>query len=218
MAENAGDLFERARRAAAAGRLSHADDYVRSAIAIARDGGNRWELARVLRSAGELYRRLNDQAAALACYEEAVPLYREHGDPFLLAHTIRHLGDVYRHAGKSDAAAPCYLEALELYRRYPDPPPGDLANALRSLAVLREDAGAIEEAKQLWTESHRLYQTADVPAGVAGSSAHLALLAWREGDRETARQWLAEAQAASEVAGDSGVAGYVAELRVLISS
>src|SRR5258705_82111 len=52
----------------------------------------------------------------------------------------------------------------------------DLANAIRPLAILREDAGAVEEAKRLWTEARDLYAAVDVAPGVAECSSRLARL------------------------------------------
>ncbi len=69
-------------------------------------------------------------------------ILRTIGQPLRLAHTIRHLGDVYNDDGNRRAAEPCYREALEIYRAHPDAPRLDLANAIRSLAVLTGESGA----------------------------------------------------------------------------
>ena len=92
--------------------------------------------ARKLRKTGESARR-RDGATAQKCYEESVALLRQLEEPLLLAHTVRHLGDVYHEQGRSDLAENGYLLALSLYRKHQDRSPLDLANAIRSLAVLR---------------------------------------------------------------------------------
>jgi hypothetical protein len=92
--------------------------------------------AQKLRQRGESARH-RDDAMARRCYEDAVGLFREVGEPLVLAHTIRHLGDVYREQGCPELAEPCYHEALGLYRSHESGSPLDLANAVRSLAVLR---------------------------------------------------------------------------------
>ena len=106
-------------------------------------------------------------------YEEAVVSLRELGEPFRLAHTIRHLGDVLYEAGRAALAEPQYREALALYRRERNAPRLDLANAIRSLAVLTEHAGNPEEASRLWAEAHDLYAELGVSPGVSESAARL---------------------------------------------
>jgi tetratricopeptide (TPR) repeat protein len=105
------------------------------------DPGRTDQLARgrELRQRGESARR-RDNATARLCYEEAVLLYRGVDELLALAHTIRHLGDVYHEQGRPDLAEPCYHEALGLYRTYEKGSSLDLANAIRSLAVLRMGA------------------------------------------------------------------------------
>src|SRR5947207_9468868 len=86
----------------------------------------------------------------------AVANLRKVGDALRLAHAVRHLGDAYYYARRSELAEPCYLEALSIYRRHEHTPPLDLANAIRSFAVLKDEVGADEEAKRLWQEAHNL--------------------------------------------------------------
>ncbi len=126
--------------------------------------------ARELRKTGEAARR-RDGATAQRCYEESVALLRELEEPLLLAHTVRHLGDVYHEEGRSDLAENCYVEALSLYRKHEDRSPLDLANAVRSLAVL-----PWEQSRALWEEARDLYTAIGVEAGIKESSARLAAL------------------------------------------
>jgi tetratricopeptide (TPR) repeat protein len=126
--------------------------------------------AQHLRRRGESARR-RDGTTARQCYEEAVSLYRELNEPLVLAHAIRHLGDVYHEEGRPDLAEPCYHEALSLYRRHEDRSPLDLANAIRSLAVLRW-----EQTRALWDEARELYISVGVVAGVKESSARVEAL------------------------------------------
>ena len=131
--------------------------------------------AQALRNLGEIERGSDHEAARLH-YEEAVALYREEGNTLRLAHTVRHLGDAHHDAGRAELAEPCYREALELYRGHRDAPPLDLANAIRSMAVLKEETGDAESARWLWEEARDLYAAVNVPEGVAESSARLAAL------------------------------------------
>jgi hypothetical protein len=126
--------------------------------------------AQELRRRGESARRKDGPMARL-CYEEAVVLFRETDEPLLLAHTIRHLGDVYLEQGRPDLAEPCYHEALGLYRSHADESSLDMANAVRSLAVLRW-----EQAKMLWEEVRTLYTGLSIEAGIKESTARVAAL------------------------------------------
>jgi hypothetical protein len=84
----------------------------------------------------------------------------ETDEPLLLAHTIRHLEDVYLEPGRPDLSEPCYHEALGIYRSHADESSLDMANAVRSLAVLRW-----EQAKMLWEEVRTLYTSLSIEAG-----------------------------------------------------
>jgi tetratricopeptide (TPR) repeat protein len=129
--------------------------------------------AQELRRRGELARR-HDGAMARLCYEEAVVLFRELEEPLVLAHTIRHLGDVYLEQGRPDLAEPCYHEALGLYRRHEADSSLDLANAVRSLAVLRW-----EQARALWEEVRDLYTSLSIETGIQESTARVTALSIR---------------------------------------
>jgi tetratricopeptide (TPR) repeat protein len=137
------------------------------------DGMDSVGRAQELRRRGEAARR-RDGAMARLCYEEAVVLFREVNEPLVLAHTIRHLGDVYLEQGRPDLAEPCYQEALGLYRTHEAGSSLDLANALRSLAVLRW-----EQTRALWEEVLDLYTSLSIEAGIKESTARVAALSAR---------------------------------------
>ena len=130
------------------------------------------ELAATLRLRAESERLKPGTDGGCASYEEAICILRKTDDVLRLAHAVRHLGDVHHEMGKPDLAASCYDEALDLYRSHPAPPPLDLANAIRSQAVLKEEAGAVAEAIALWEEARDLYALTNVEQGVneAGQS------------------------------------------------
>src|SRR5215471_19886376 len=150
MSDETRDLIARATQAQQERRLTDAKSAWAAAIELIRNEDDRRELGRALRSLGEIDRKLHDDSAARVHYEEAVELYRGLDDPLALAHTVRHLGDVYFHAHEPALAEPCYREALDLYRTHPDTAPLELANAIRSMAVLKTEAGAGDEARKLW--------------------------------------------------------------------
>lgn len=65
----------------------------------------------------------------------------------------------------------CFHEALELYRKHDEDSSLDLANALRSLAVLRW-----EHARTLWKDVRVLYTGLNIEAGIKESAARVAAL------------------------------------------
>lgn len=93
-----------------------------------------------------------------------------------LAHAVRHLGDLHRKAGRLAAAEACYAEALALYGGQDQPPPLDHANALRPMAILKEELGQVDEARTLWQRARELYGVASIEAGVDECTDHLTRL------------------------------------------
>ena len=158
---------------------------------------------------------IGNHAYVLKC-KLAVAKARRGDDPLRLAHAVRHLGDAYYYAKQSAQADACYVEALSIYRGHEHPRPLDLANAIRSFAVLKDQIGETEKAQPLWQEAHDLYLAVNVPAGVAESAARLALLARRQGDLEGSRKWLSEANAAAELSDDPETLEYMREVRAQI--
>jgi tetratricopeptide (TPR) repeat protein len=134
------------------------------------NSSNQLARARELRRTGESARR-RDGATAQKCYEESVTILRQLDEPLLLAHTVRHLGDVYHEQGRSDLAENCYLEALNLCRKHQDRSPLDLANAIRSLAVLRW-----EQSRALWEEARDFYTAIGIETGIKESTARIAAI------------------------------------------
>ena len=178
-------LLWRAHQARLANRLADARRDLTAVVAICRREDDPADLAFALKRLGQIARDLGDLDPARAHYEEAAGIYRSAGDPLSLAHTVRHVGDIHQDAGRPDLAAPCYEEALRLLRSS-RARRGDLANAIRSLAIHKEQAGETEPARRLWTEARDLYASLDNPLrrlfrrrpnpGVLESSEHLARL------------------------------------------
>ena len=146
------------------------------AAAICRETGASGELSVALGRLGHVEQDAGRHETARACYEEAVVAARNAGDPRRLAHAVRHLGDVHRHAGRLAEAEACYDEALSLHGRLETRGPAllDHANAVRPMAILREELGQVEEARALWRRARDLYRAAGIEAGVAECTDHLA--------------------------------------------
>jgi tetratricopeptide (TPR) repeat protein len=139
---------------------------------------NREEIdrAHALRELGERARHSGDLKTAQAHYEQAVALLRTADDRLKLAHTIRHLGDVHAQRRQWPEAERCFVEALDIYRSHPVPGTLDLANAVRSCAVLKTETGQSEEARARWDEARLLYESAGIAAGVEECRRRVSLL------------------------------------------
>ncbi len=216
VSDRTGDILERGLLALRTKPAQDAKQDLLHAIDFLRQHGTRSELAQALRGLGELERRLPDRDGALQHYEEAVAILRELDEPLRLAHTIRHLGDLHHDAGRAALAEPCYQEAVALYRSQEQARPLDVANAIRSLAVLKGEAGEMEESTMLWREAHDLYASVGISAGVAESAARLAILAWRQGDGVSSRHWLSAATAAADASDDPSSLRYVSQVKAMI--
>ena len=163
-------------------------------------------------------------------YKLAVAKARKIDDPLKLAHTVRHLGDAYYYAKQPAQAELCYIEALAIYRRHEHARPLDVANAIRSFAVLKDENGEAEEAQRLWQEAHDIYVAVGgapditeswrrgVLGGVAESAARLALLARRLGDLQRSRELLGEASATAELSDDPETLKYLREVKAQIEA
>lgn len=172
-------------------------------------------MAWTLRNLGE-FERWWLPGAARWHYERSVALFRKVDDPLTLAHTVRHLGDVYYYAGRTTLAEPCYHEALALYREHENVPSLNFANAVRSLAILKESTGEPDEARRVWQETHDLYAAVNATTGVAESAAWLAILAHRQGDRKRSHEWLNEASLAADASRDPDSLKFIRKVRTQI--
>lgn len=153
-------------------------DYA-AAVALCRQTGEQRSLVHALKGLGQIEQDRGRGDAAQPMYEEAVAICRTLEDPLLLAHSVRHLGDIHLDAGRLANAEPCLVEALEIYRAQNGTQPGDLANAIRPMAILTESTGRIEESRTLWEEARELYARGGIQAGVDECAAHLTRLRGR---------------------------------------
>jgi tetratricopeptide (TPR) repeat protein len=170
-------LLDRATEARRASLLGEARDHAERAETVARHTDTPEALARALTVLAQVDRDQRRPEAARPHYEEAVALYRSLGDELRVAHTIRHLGELHTEAGRLAEADACLHEALEIYRAHDDAPTLDLANAVRPMAILREEQGHEAEARDLWTEARSLYAEQRIQEGIQECDEHLARLA-----------------------------------------
>jgi tetratricopeptide (TPR) repeat protein len=168
------ELLERAAQARRDNRLSDSYRDSNEAMIVARKEGSRNDVIRALRMLGQIERDEGRPECALQHYQEAVALCRTEGGALRLAHAIRHLGDLLVEMHNLAEAAKEYTAALALYRQQPDTKALDLANTLRAIAVMRQQAGDSHAARPFWEEARTLYSSANVEQGVAECNSHLA--------------------------------------------
>ena len=167
MADNAIEIYGlRASQARREGRLIDAISNAKEAIALARKYDDDMKLVRALMLLGQVERDRARHSDAFVHYREAVNLSRTVDPPTRFAHVLRHLGDLYSDRGEFNEAETCYAEALDIYRTSEETTPGDLANVIRSYAVLKDAAGSVIEARNLWVEARLLYLSLGIQEGV----------------------------------------------------
>ena len=167
------ELRNEARRAIGDGRAERAGELLRRVADLCVKSGNHREAVGALRTLAQVEHELGRPGKARARYDEAVLLCREAGDSMLLAHTARHLGDLLRRSGNLQDAMACYSESIDIYRGSSETRAGDLANALRPLAILREALGHRMAARPLWAEAKGLYEEVGIREGVSECAAAL---------------------------------------------
>lgn len=165
--ETAEKLLMQALRARRNGRHADARRDLLEAMKLCLKAGAQLTLAQTHAMLGQIERDEKQIDSALSHYEEAQKIFREIGDADRVAHSVRHVGDIQRSCGRLELAEPCYKEALEIYRNSAQTRPLDLANAIRGLALLKGEKNAAHEAKLLWEEARDLYESVNVPEGVA---------------------------------------------------
>ena len=160
------ELVELAWRNRREGKLDDARRDMVRAIALLRQADGHVDLVTALGRLGHIEMDLYRWGEASKVYEEAIRICRDAGDSLGLAHKTRHLGDVHRHAGREEEARECYQKALSLYQNHMDPPKLDYANAIRMVAILKEELGQVDQATELWMQARELYDAVNVPPGV----------------------------------------------------
>ena len=168
MPENAMSLIERSSEARRNGDHESALQLAEHAAETARRSNDIGGLGSALAQLGRLSRDEHEPDAAVAFYEEAAAIAREQGDPLALAHRLRHIGDIAAEQGDLARAEVCYEEAGQLFETHGT---GQLnmANFLRSKALLREKQGAYAAAVQLWVDARELYAASGIEAGMEES-------------------------------------------------
>ena len=90
------------------------------ALAVARETGDKWSIARSLYQLGHVGRLSGDYTLAHSMFEESLLLFRESGDKFNIGLALIGMGQVAECRGDHQAARRLYEESLAIYRELGD--------------------------------------------------------------------------------------------------
>ena len=165
-AETIKSLLNKASVARRENRLEDAKRAASSAIELSRHDSNKEHYAAAIKSLGQIERDSGNVQSSISLYEQAADIYRKHKNELQIAHTLRHLGDLHFDLDQLKIADSYYEEALSIYRNSAQTGELDLANMIRSVAILKEKEGNIPEAISLWKEAKSLYEDSDIKPGI----------------------------------------------------
>lgn len=148
------------------GRMADAYECARGLVGSARPSGDPEVVALALSTLAQVERDRGRLAEADRLYGEVLALTSADESAGKRAHVLRHASDVARELGHLDRAAELLEDALLVYRGDPSAQPGQLANALRSAALLNQEQGNDQAARAFWTEARALYADLGIQAGV----------------------------------------------------
>jgi tetratricopeptide (TPR) repeat protein len=165
-----------------------------SALAAARQAGDRLGEADALNELGVLQRETGDYPAAAATLTRALAVYRDIGDPAGQAYALNELGFLHVLTGDYPAATACYQQALVLVRDLGDQRgqawtlaerglvqhltgdyPAAEASQRQALALFRDLGDLLGQARALNDLSVVQQETGDYPAAAATQRQALAL-------------------------------------------
>lgn len=165
-------LLSLARQAQVERRLSDARSYLAEAVTLPRDHEQALQLIESLKGVARAERDAGNLDGAQASYEEVAAICQSERHDLLFAHTLRHVGDILAQKGDFIGAREKCWAALQIYRESQEGRSLDVANAIRSCALLEErfDTAA---AIPLWQEAKSLYASIGVLEGVEECNLHL---------------------------------------------
>jgi tetratricopeptide (TPR) repeat protein len=142
--------------------------------------------ANLLKSLGDLERRLGHLEAARSHYDAALPLYKAEQSQLGQANLLKSLGDLERRLGHLEAARSHYDAALPLFKAVQDQL--GQANLLKSLGDLERRLGHLEAARSHYDAALPLFKAEQSQLGQANLLKSLGDLERHLGHLEEARR------------------------------
>jgi tetratricopeptide (TPR) repeat protein/transcriptional regulator with XRE-family HTH domain len=168
----------------AQGQWDQAAVLYRTALAAARQAGDRPGQAAALGHLGSVRQLTGDYPAAAASFQQAIALFRSIGDRPGLAYALNDLGFLRSRTADYPAAAACHQEALALARDL-----GDRlvqADALTDLGFAQRLAGDYPAAAESHRQALALFRDLGHAWGQADALNHLGTLQRETGDYQAA--------------------------------
>ena len=167
------DLISSGWEARAGGKLLEAREQLTEALEMARQHGGMAHEVAALQKLGHIEQDLGNEEGAHEIFEHLVTLTGAKGSRRYHAHALRHLGDSFVRRNELDAAEKLYTEAMYEYELLEGRDELSLANALRSMAILREKQGRRGDAAACWNKACHLYESEGIESGVDECISHL---------------------------------------------
>lgn len=167
--------------------------YERESLALFRQAGDGWQVARSLINLGVGLGHNGDYGAAIAHYDEAIALLRGLDDRLELARALEFRGEAAGLLGDGATAVALMQESVVLRRETGDR--SGLASALFNLGRLSLELGRVDEAVALLAEMETAVDAADNPLGMALLRFGQSQAALAQGDGALAAQRIQQAAA-----------------------
>lgn len=159
------ELLEEAWNQRRVGNYKKARELVEQAELLTQDDDYN-SLGRIFHVYAQFQSDHDDLHRALELYKRSLEFYRKANNPDKIAHSTRHIADNQRELGKDADSERNYREAVSIYKSTTQTYAGNLANALRGLALILESRSKIPEAIAAWEETKDLYRQCNLQDGV----------------------------------------------------
>lgn len=143
------------------GRHTEALEHHRQAIAVFREIGDPVGETEVLVNLGDAYERMGRYTDAGDAHQQAQTLAAKLGDRRLECTALNGQGRVARAGGRHDEALGYHQQALNHARTIEDRE--QEARSLDGMAAAHAGAGAVAEARRLWSAALRIYEDLSMP-------------------------------------------------------
>jgi len=174
------------------GDYGQAWQFYEESLRIKEELGNRAGVATTLHQLGNLAYLQGDYGQARHLYQESLRIKEELGDRAGVATTLHQLGMLAQDTGDYGQARQFYERAAETFRNLGAR--REQATVLHNLGALAQDTGDYGQARQFYQESLRISEELGDRAGMAITTAQLALLEEAEENLERALELITRAE------------------------
>jgi predicted ATPase/class 3 adenylate cyclase/Tfp pilus assembly protein PilF len=168
-------------------------------LRIAKEQGDKHEVAEALNTLGNAKSDIGDLEAALADWQESLALHRELGDKSGISRVLNNIGEAARQRGEYDQAIALYEESLSMAREIGDKRTTGIC--LNNLGLVLYKRGDYARAQTVLAEVLGVWRERSVPHGAAYPLMGLAGIAQVQGEPTRAARLLGAAQAMLEMSG-----------------